>query len=214
MGFIYKIFNTESEKCYIGQSRQKTYEARWCQHKHQATKKNVKTALYDAIRSYGIEKFQYTILLKDVDNDKLNEIEQQYIKDYNSLVPNGYNIKEGGNHTPHSEETKRKIGEKSKGRKAVLGQKRTEEQKRRIGDASRGRKYSEEVKEHLKQVHNKWHDEHPIAHKNCRFTIEDIQYMRRNPDNLSIDEMKERFKIEKYRLIMILNKQLYKRVKD
>jgi group I intron endonuclease len=213
MGFIYQIFNIESKKCYIGQSRQKSHASRWCQHRHHAfVKKSNNSALYDAMRSYGIENFQYIVLLKDIDNEKLNDIEQEYIKNYNSLVPNGYNIKEGGNHTPHSEETKRKIGLKSLGRKSVLGQKRTEEQKRRIGDASRGRKFSQEVKEHLKEVHNKWHDENPIPHKNCKYTVEDIKYIRTNPDNLTNKELCEKFKIENYRLIKIINKQLYKRV--
>jgi len=213
MGFIYQIFNTESKKCYIGQSRQKKCEYRWYQHRHQAfVKKSEKSALYDAMRSYGVENFQYIILLKDIENNKLNDIEQEYIKKYNSLVPNGYNIKEGGNHTPHSEETKRKIGLKSLGRKAVLGQKRTEEQKRNIGNASRGRKKNQECLEKMKKRMDEWHNNNPIPHKNCKYTIEDVRYMRNNPDNLSIDDLRKKFNIERYRLMMIINKELYKRV--
>lgn len=213
MGFIYQIFNIESKKCYIGQSRQKDCRMRWCQHKHQAfVKKSEKSALYDAMRRYGIEKFEYIVLLKDIGNEKLNDIEQEYIKTYNSLVPNGYNIKEGGNHTPHSEETRRKIGLKSLGRQTNIGKNFSQEWRDNIGKASKGRKFSQDVKEHLKEVHNKWHDEHPIPHKNCKYTVEDIRYIRNNPDNLSIDELRKRFNIERYRLMMIINKKLYKRV--
>lgn len=69
---------------------------------------------------------------------------------------------------PHSEETKRKIGEKSKGRiggykgkkmsdhlrtkllSIHLGSKHTEEHKKKIGDAIRGRKMSDEFKQKIK----------------------------------------------------------------
>lgn len=130
MGFIYQIVNNVSKKCYIGQSRQKHENDRWSQHKHNAFKReSTRIALYDAMRSYGIEAFEYNILERDIDNDTLNDVERKYILNHNCRVPNGYNITPGGDHNPHSEETKRKIGEKSKGRKATLGQKRTDEQK-------------------------------------------------------------------------------------
>ena len=114
----------------------------------------------------------------------------------------------------HSEETKRKIGEKSKGRKARLGQKCTEEQKKKIGDASRGRKFSEETKQNLSRIQSERHKESPIAHKNCKYTENDIRYMRNNPDNLTIDELREKFDIARYRLLKIQNRELYKNVKD
>ena len=114
----------------------------------------------------------------------------------------------------HSEETKRKIGEKSKGRKAGLGQKRTDEQKQRIGDASRGRKFSEETKQHLSEVHSQRHKENPIPHKKCKYTEDDIRYMRTNPDKISQKDLCTRFDIFPYRLKMIINKELYKHVSD
>ena len=114
----------------------------------------------------------------------------------------------------HSEETKRKIGEKSKGRQATKGQKRTEEQKKHIGDASRGRKFSEETKQQLSEIHFQRHKENPIPHKNCKYTEDDIRYMRNNPDNLSIQELRDKFNIARYRLLQIQNRELYKNVKD
>ena len=216
MGVIYQIFCTENKKCYIGQTRQQNYNIRWYQHKHQAfIKKSEHSALYCAMRKYGLEKFEFIILLKDIENEKLNDVEEDYIKKFNSLTPNGYNLKEGGSHTPHSDETRRKIGLKSLGRKAVLGQKRTEEQRQRIGNGSRGRKFSQEVKDHLKEVHNRWHDEHPIPHKNCKYTVEDIRYMRNNLENLSFKDMMIKFNIKKpYILKQIIEGTLYKRVKS
>lgn len=113
----------------------------------------------------------------------------------------------------HSEETKRKIGEKSKGRKIVKPP-LTEEQKKRIGNASRGRKFSEETKKHLSEIHSNRHKENPIPHKNCKYTVDDIRYMRNNPDNLTIDELRKKFNIHRYRLLKIQNKELYKNVED
>lgn len=113
----------------------------------------------------------------------------------------------------HSEETKRRIGAKSKGRKAVLGQKRTEEQKKRIGEARRGIKMTEEQKQHLREVHAA-RDKKAIPHKNCKYTENEIRYMRTNPDKMSEKELCTKFDIFPYRLRMIVNKELYKHVSD
>lgn len=214
MGFIYQVLNLVSNKCYIGQSRQKVPISRWCQHRHQAfVKRSTSSALYDAMRSYGLDAFQFTIIAT-VDDDALNQAEADAIKTYNSTVPNGYNIKEGGDHVPHSEETKRKIGEKSKGRRTNQGKTFSAEWRQNIGNASRGRKFSQPVKEHLSKVHNEWHDTHPIPHKNCKYTEADIRFMRSNPENLTEDQLCERFEIKRYRLRQIQNRKLYGRVKD
>lgn len=215
MGFIYQILNIKSNKCYIGQSRQKNPICRWTQHKHQAfTKMSIHSALYDAMRSYGVEFFTFNVILDQINNDDLNRKEEEYIKSFNSLVPGGYNIRTGGNHTPHSEETRRKIGEKSKGRQATLGQKRTEEQKQNIGNASRGRKVGKERKEKQRTSINEWHDKHPIPHKSCKYTEEDIRYMRKNPDSMSPQDLCKKFNIRRYRLNKIIKRELYGRVKD
>jgi len=214
MGYIYQIRNIESGKCYIGQTRQKREQDRWCQHKHNAfARKSTRIAIYDAMRSYGVEKFEYTIIHRTEDDTELNELERKYIKEKNTQVPNGYNITSGGDHNPHSEETKRKIGEKSKGRKIVKPP-LTDEQRKRIGDASRGRKFSEETKQHLSEIHSQRHKEQPIPHKNCKYTEDDILYMRNNPDNLNIDELRTKFNIQRYRLLKIQNREVYKHVKD
>jgi hypothetical protein len=64
-------------------------------------------------------------------------------------------LKENGN--PHlgmkrSDETKRRIGEKSKGRKACLGRPRPEETKRKIGNANRGKTRSLEVRQKMSET--------------------------------------------------------------
>jgi predicted GIY-YIG superfamily endonuclease len=61
MGYIYKITNTITNKCYIGETKQTDPERRWKKHKN-AIKKGIGCpALQDAVKKYGI--FHLYILL-------------------------------------------------------------------------------------------------------------------------------------------------------
>ena len=95
---IYKITNKLNNKCYIGQSNDPN--RRWDKHKFEASSKYDigRSAIHDAIRAFGIENFDFSILGWF---DDYNEKEKYYIKHYNSLVPNGYNIMPGGEEPPH-----------------------------------------------------------------------------------------------------------------
>lgn len=95
---IYKITNDINDKVYIGQSNNP--DARWRKHKAD-TINNIdigKSAIHDAMRSFGVEHFQLSVIGWF---DDYNEKEQYYIQEYNSIIPNGYNILSGGNEPPH-----------------------------------------------------------------------------------------------------------------
>jgi len=47
------------------------------------------------MNKYGIDKFHIEIL-KECPNNELNDYEKAYIKEYNSVAPNGYNLTYGG----------------------------------------------------------------------------------------------------------------------
>lgn len=98
MKAIYKITNKLNNKCYIGQSNNPV--RRWNKHKNCINNNDdvSKSAIHDAIRKYGVENFDFTIIGWF---DDYNNKEKYYIKYYNSLVPNGYNITEGGEEPPH-----------------------------------------------------------------------------------------------------------------
>ena len=51
--------------------------------------------LYRSFRKRGLDKFDFTIIIDDIETLSLaRKIEKEKIQEYNSLVPNGYNIKE------------------------------------------------------------------------------------------------------------------------
>lgn len=96
---IYIITNKLNNKKYVGQSNDPTY--RWKQHQYRANNKSDKgkSAIHDALREVGVENFEFTIIGWFED---YNEKEKYFIKKYNTMVPFGYNLTEGGEEPPHS----------------------------------------------------------------------------------------------------------------
>lgn len=115
MGYIYKITNIVSGKLYIGETKLDP-DQRWKRHIASLKQKGGCPALKDAIRKYGVDKFKFEIIIICFDEDRL-QMEREYIKRFNCMVPNGYNILEGGQSgggfkgKKHSQETKNKIKE-------------------------------------------------------------------------------------------------------
>ena len=113
IGYIYKFENKINRKIYIGKT--KNIKERIYQHSHVTKNKNTKFG--NALRKYGINMFDFNILVtihsKSSDNLDiiLNCLEKYFIKKYNSFN-NGYNCTLGGDGTinfKHSEETKNKL---------------------------------------------------------------------------------------------------------
>lgn len=96
MGYIYRITNKATKKVYIGKTICENPEERWNQHKQMCKKdKGGCPALRDAVRRYGIHTFVFEVLIICFD-EACDQIEREYIAKYNCIVPNGYNILEGG----------------------------------------------------------------------------------------------------------------------
>jgi len=91
---IYKAENLINGKVYIGKTGYKLSQRRWGH--FNSAKKGGKSAFYSAIRKYGEEKFEFSVLEKCDEKDDMNEIEKLYIAHYNTMVPNGYNLTVGG----------------------------------------------------------------------------------------------------------------------
>lgn len=95
MGYIYKITNKISGKMYIGETKEADVETRWKGHLNAIRHNRGCPALQDAVRKYGIDKFKFEIVVICFDENRY-DMEQFYIKKYNTLTPNGYNITLGG----------------------------------------------------------------------------------------------------------------------
>lgn len=169
---VYRIINLVNGGVYIGSSVQP--EIRW--HQHQQCRGDY--PLYRAFKKYGIASFSFKVESWHDTEQEGQAKEQSRIQEVRSQTSKCYNATFGGEGLPggvpvsaetrakisaaqvgsiRTEEQKRKISEKLKGRvvseetgakisAAKIGVRRTPEQRQRMSDACKGRKLSEETK--------------------------------------------------------------------
>ena len=89
-GIIYKSTNKINRMSYIGKTKNLVNRRR-C---HESNCND--TYFQRAIQKYGKESFEWVILEECDTENELNEMEFHYIKQYNTFVPNGYNLTLGG----------------------------------------------------------------------------------------------------------------------
>lgn len=92
---VYLIKNSENDKMYVGVTT-KGYEHRFYNHKYQSRKNGRCSALYAAIRKHGDEKFSVELLEVCHSFEHMNERERHWIKELDTMSPNGYNLTDGG----------------------------------------------------------------------------------------------------------------------
>lgn len=158
MGWIYLIRNKVNGKCYVGQTRQKKIESRWAVHSRPVEQNT--SYIANSIRHHGWDSFEPSIIC-EIPNEELNAREILEIKERNTIAPNGYNLKLGGdNHETHPL-VRARISASNTGKKQSLeiiakrnisntGKKRTPEMCARIAEGRRGIKHTEETKAKLK----------------------------------------------------------------
>lgn len=105
-GIIYCAKNTANGKCYIGQTWV-GLNTRKKRHFEKIGKKYSCFKFSNAMKKYGKNSFEWSILDYANSQDKLDELEIFYIKKFNS-INNGYNLKSGGFGGRHSEESNEK----------------------------------------------------------------------------------------------------------
>ena len=164
---VYKITNKLNNKIYIGQTIN-PIEQRWREHKND--KKGFCRYLFNAFNQYGRDNFEIKILSKCNSMDEMNHRETYYIRLFNTLAPNGYNILPGGGNRIVGEETRKRqssslkgklVGKKNgmfgKGKMAgdknpMFGKKRTEEARKKISQKLKGRTFSDSHKENISEA--------------------------------------------------------------
>ena len=135
--YVYLITNLINNKQYVGD--------------HATNKLNdgyLGSGMYfhKALMKYGKENFNKQILKEYDTKEEAFNAQEKYIKEYNTLSPNGYNISPKGGHKGMgsiSKETKIKLGKIWKGRK------HSEETKNKISQKLKGRTYSEETRKNM-----------------------------------------------------------------
>ncbi len=111
-GEIYCLTSPSGKK-YIGQcvkylinGRKWGFLNRWKQHICESNNnKDYSRALNNSIRKYGSENFKVE-LIKECKIDEMNYYENQYILEFNTITPNGYNLTTGGSNGRQSIETR------------------------------------------------------------------------------------------------------------
>lgn len=112
---IYKITNKTNGKVYIGQTTQQLSE-RWWQHCNRCPSQKHRSYIYNAVEKEGEDNFSVEQIASADSLDALNLLEEHYIKEYDCLAPNGYNLHPGGKGKVCHPDTKLKISATLKGR--------------------------------------------------------------------------------------------------
>lgn len=173
MGVIYLSRCKVNGKGYVGETVDFERRKRW--HKEDA-EKGESWLFQKAIRKYGWDAFEWSILYQDDDNDKdwMSWWERKFIRELGTKMPNGYNMTDGGDggdtmsgrhHTPESIEKMRKsqkiacrtrkkrVGCSDEARKnmslAQTGRKVSTEHRKKISETLLGYKHTEESKQKM-----------------------------------------------------------------
>ena len=170
---VYLAVNKINRKYYVGITN-KPLECRISNHLC-----SMSGAFPKALRKYGVQAFEFSIIDIADSREILLEKEMYWIKFYNSKVPNGYNMTDGGEGTTgleFSQETRKKMSDAKRGKHwsedhknklSIIckeksywkGRKKgplTKEQKKKISEATRGLKrdsFSLEHREKLSKSH-------------------------------------------------------------
>lgn len=104
-GVIYFVEHLQSGKRYIGQ----TVDPERRSKEHRQRNRLRADPLYVDVLQYGIDAFSFSILEYAEDQPSLDRLEDYYIKLFNTLVPNGYNRRGGGNKGKIIDGTREKI---------------------------------------------------------------------------------------------------------
>lgn len=143
MYFLYLYTNQINSKKYIGVTnnpdRRKTEHIR-----------GGKIGFHEAIDKYGIDNFSFCILAILDNADEAARVEQEAILLFNTLSPNGYNLKAGAPFTKYSgiptDETRKKQSLKA------LGRKRSLETCQKMSNTLKGRLFSQETRRKISEA--------------------------------------------------------------
>ena len=143
---IYLVRNKQNGKAYIGSVKQYLYngtkpygwEKQWKRNLKEYNKEDTKNCpkLNEAMRESGPDAFEIVKLAECTEADA-RQRRSDYIKEYDSIFPNGYNLRDGSGNI--SEETLKKMT----GNKKI-----TDEFKKKVSSIHLGRRDDKQVRKH------------------------------------------------------------------
>jgi|SaaInl7_200m_RNA_FD_contig_123_12571_length_3633_multi_8_in_2_out_0_8 group I intron endonuclease len=189
---IYSITNKLNKKVYVGQSWH--VENRFRDYKTARANSHLSAAF----AKYGFDNFHFGIIETfppTVSQEHLDFLEDAYIVAGDLMNPEvGYNMRRGGSHGRHSDESRQLIAQIQTGRKL------SEEHKRKIGEKSTGRYYSPETRakigdahrgmKHTKETRRKLSE----SHKGKKPSRESIEKMKQTRIRLGLNSHSEETK--------------------
>ena len=128
----YLITNKINNKGYVGITT-RSLSRRW--YEHRFVPNSCGQLLAKAINKYGEQAFEIMPIASAKTLENLKEVEKDLIMQFQTKVPFGYNLTDGGD--------------------GVFGFKQSEEQKKHNGDLKRGTKASEETKAKMRVAHSR-----------------------------------------------------------
>ncbi len=149
MGQIYCATNLITGKRYIGKTIH-SFLVRKDGHE-KAALDGAEFVFSRAIRKYGFEVFEWSVLFDGLEEDELNDYEIIAIKKWNTKVPNGYNMTdggEGGSGYVFTDEQKKSISI------ALKGKPKSEETKRKLSLAQTGHEITQAMLEGYEKISN------------------------------------------------------------
>ena len=188
IGYIYLLENKIDGNIYVGQ-----------------TTRSIKNRIKDhirndymigrALRKYGLKNFK--IIVYKLMHDDLDFFEQLFIKNLNTIKPNGYNLESGGHKNRYySEESKRKMSEAAK--KKVF----TKKHRENMSKARKGNKNPNYGKQHTvktKKIISKTH-KGKIISKEIRGKMSEAKMGEKNPNYGKTFSINHRRKLSKAKM--------------
>lgn len=107
IGYVYLTTNLVNGKQYVGQHLSDDFDKYY---------KGSGTYIIRAFNKYGWDNFDCKVLQWCTTQTQLNAVEDNCIKLYGTMVPNGYNLKGGGANGKWSEESRKRASEAKKGK--------------------------------------------------------------------------------------------------
>lgn len=140
---VYLARNKVNGKCYVGQTSRSLLVRAKEHSRHARRSDRSRGVFHKALLLHGAEAFEWEVLGRSRDRDRLDALERAWIDFLGSRVPDGYNLETGGNRNKrHSPESKARIAQ------AATGVEFSAARRARISASKTGQRYAPRTAEH------------------------------------------------------------------